>query len=175
MENFEDKVKSMKASEIVQAMIDSLKEPVYKIDMDTFGMTFEGVCYGCAATNTIAKISGEFVEFNCDKNSYVQWSDKLKVGSDFLWNFEMAIDYLRSGDLLYYAKYAEKAGFGTLPLAIWESQSGPDYSRLPVLTSVSYLKNLHHYEALVEALKLAEAEEAKEAEETEQEGVSNET
>ena len=169
MENFEDKVKSMKASEIVQAMIDSLKEPVYKIDMDTFGMTFEGVCYGCAATNTIAKISGEFVEFNCDNKSYVQWSDKLKIDPDFLWNFEMAIDSLRSGNLLHYAKYAEKAGFATLPLAIWESQSGPDYSRLPVLTSVSYLENLPHYEALVETIKLAEV-----AEEAEEEGVSNE-
>src|SRR5690606_32735940 len=94
-QEFEKKVKSMTAHDIIMAMVEGLRNPRTKIDMRTFGKMEEGICYGCAATNAVLHIMeakdeevvGHILE--CENETY----------DDFLFRFERAIDYLRGGDV----------------------------------------------------------------------------
>jgi len=64
---FRQQVLSMTAGEIIMSMVKGLEKPVTKIDMDTYGQTRDGVCYGCAATNTVCKIAKvKFTQNNID-------------------------------------------------------------------------------------------------------------
>ena len=56
-----DKIRLLSAKEIILVMIEGLRNPVVKVDMETYGQIkhFESgknVCYGCAATNALCKI-----------------------------------------------------------------------------------------------------------------------
>jgi hypothetical protein len=119
--DFESKVKSMTGKEIVLAMVEALTHPpVVNINMSTFGsydVTGKNylfglikrrkyVCFGCAATNTICKISGKVFE---GKEILVLRSRAEFVNCRplFLAAFECAINELRKGDLLRYNYYAE--------------------------------------------------------------------
>src|SRR5690606_19420730 len=92
---FENKVKSMTAHDIIMSMVDGLRYPRTEIDMWTFGAIEEGVCYGCAATNAILHIMG------VDNYEYVNEHIRTSLGNKnrppFVTQFEHAIDRLRCG------------------------------------------------------------------------------
>lgn len=93
-EQLEQKIKLMTAKEIILAMVDSLKNPVTKVLMSTFGFKENGICYGCAATNTICKLGGldpyiELGERDSKRRKYVN-------NSIFLNYFEEAIDFFET-------------------------------------------------------------------------------
>lgn len=67
--NFQDKIQSMKASEIIRAMISGLRKEHVKIDMTTFGAARNGTCFGCAATNAVCEISNEVFTAKTIKSS----------------------------------------------------------------------------------------------------------
>ncbi len=104
--NFEDKVRSMSAKEIILAMIEGLENPAVEIDMHTFGDHQEDICYGCAATNAICKISG--VKFTPENINSTE-DRAIAVNSDFYFldSFESAIEYLRFGNISGYNLHAE--------------------------------------------------------------------
>jgi len=54
-----EKIKSMTAKEHIMNMVEGLRNPMTVINMDTFGEKREdGVCFGCAATNSICRLIG---------------------------------------------------------------------------------------------------------------------
>lgn len=110
---FEDKVKSMSAREIILAMVESLRHPVTKIDMGTFGDVKHGNCYGCAATNVICKIGDVSIDSLYLMKGHFD-VEVLKWRKSFLSNFEEAIDFLRRGDLHCYNELAGFSGFAKI-------------------------------------------------------------
>lgn len=89
---FENKVKSMSAYDIIMAMVEGLRNPRTRIDMSTFGSIRNGICYGCAATNAILHImnaNGEEVK------SHVTYTSTCDDSP--LYEFECAINDLRCG------------------------------------------------------------------------------
>src|SRR5690606_21457874 len=109
---FENKVKSMTAHDIIMAMVDGLRNPRTKIDMDTFGKMEDGICYGCAATNAILSImdanTAEEVVAHVLNTAYMCYR------SDFRYQFENAIDHLRRGSVILYNQYAVQYGFAQI-------------------------------------------------------------
>lgn len=108
---FEEKVKSMTAYDIIMAMVDGLRKPRTKIDMSTFGAIEEGVCYGCAATNAILHImeaSKEGVE------DHIRTSQNRNTCPLDVAQFEVAIDHLREGEVDLYNLYAKDCGIAQI-------------------------------------------------------------
>jgi len=128
--NFEKKIKSMSAKQIILAMVRGLESKHVKVRMNTFGEYdyMNEICYGCAATNTICEITG--VKF---KNNIIEdrGSRSRKVGSSrfFIQAFEEAIDMLRQGGIDLYNKIAASAGFALIENTI----SALDGFGLPIL------------------------------------------
>jgi hypothetical protein len=142
--NFEEKVKSMTAKGIILTMIDALENPVVRIDMNSFGYEYNGICFGCAATNTVCKISG--VTFTPDDiNLYDgQWK-VVNTDHSFLQGFEHAIDSLRQGDIQFYNNNARKIGIAEIE----------DYGiELPCIDNYNY----NNSEVLNAYRKLADAQ-----------------
>jgi hypothetical protein len=123
-----DKIQSMTAKEIILTMVESLRNPVTKIDMSTFGFKDvfgengkKNICYGCAATNTICKIGGFDPSIVLDVDEYRQYRhveiyDPTEI-CDFkciIMQFEWAIDALRMGNIDLYNEYAE-GRFSSIP------------------------------------------------------------
>jgi len=134
--NFKEKVQSMTAKEIILAMVDSLTHPpIINIDMNTYGENRQGVCFGCAATNTICKISG--VVFTPENIGSRRLRSKAinnnifddKIG-EFLYCFERAIDALRGSELDIYNIYADHIKFALIvnPLDIKLRHLDNDYT-----------------------------------------------
>lgn len=140
---FDDKVKSLTAKEIIMTMVESLKNPVTKIDMTTFGSIRREECYGCAATNTICKLGDVSLD---DLFLMGGWPHAEGLGCDglFLANFEAAIDFLRRGFVDDYNDCAIRSGFATIK---------GKYFQLPVLETYYTEKELSCY------IKLAELQE----------------
>lgn len=107
-EELENKIKSMTAKEIILKMLDGLKNPVMKVNMDTFGEKIGEVCFGCAATNMICKLGelNPYEEVGGTRNS-----TQYNMSSSFLSVFEDAINDLRSGYLYEYNGAASYKGF----------------------------------------------------------------
>lgn len=105
--NFEYKVRSMTAKEIIMAMVNGLKNPAVEVRMDVFGgilnkLDGSVICVGCAATNTICNISASKV-FTAQNIAWrVDRSAVLQSSYYFLDSFERAIDCLRKGNLTDY-------------------------------------------------------------------------
>jgi hypothetical protein len=141
MDKFQEKVTSMTAKEIILTMIEAVKNPVIKLNFDTFLRVDNGICYGCAATNTICKISNHI--FTTDV-LFTGRARVIKTSVVFYSNFEDAIDYLRRGDIEIFNEIADEVGFATI-----ES----DGMALPTLTNENYLDNLEPYYKLAEMQK----------------------
>jgi len=125
---FEEKVKSMKASEIIMAMVEALTHPpIININMSTFGRcqittkrVFFGlfskkkkICFGCAATNTICQISG--LTFHDERIENLEGRAQfIKTDKNFLTEFEQAIDSLRDCSVRGYNNHAVFAAFATI-------------------------------------------------------------
>lgn len=137
--DFKEKVQSMTGKEIVMAMVNGLENRHVPVDMSTFGDIRDGVCYGCAATNTICEISGK------KQNLIGSWlvmeeSDRLgEICKDvlFISNFESAIDYLRMGEIGLYNDLARRYEFALLPI--------PDFGSLPYLSIENYIVQIEKY------------------------------
>ena len=133
---FEEKVRAMSAKQIIMAMVNGLKHPKVEIDMTTFGTKHRGICYGCAATNVVCKISGK--TFTSD--NIVFTTDRAKLINSnlhFLDSFEMAIDNLRSGSISGYNYIAERNDFALIKYNI--------NTELPCLHTHDYKDNLKPY------------------------------
>lgn len=131
-EQLEQKIKSMTAKEIILAMIDSLKNPVTKIEMSTFGYKERGICYGCAATNTICKLGDLDPHIELGEYDLFQGRGYVMYNKDgFLDNFENAIDFLRQGDIESYNDIADSFQFAKINRA--------KYYYIPVITDNNYL------------------------------------
>ena len=149
---FEEKVRSMTAKEIVQAMIDGLKKPWVKVNMCSFGdfqiekkwfgLISREVCYGCAATNTICEIAGiTFTPENIWSTGHR--ADAVNATYDFMNGFECAIDYFRMGDIINTNKMFKYLDLPTFPI--------PSKS-LPCLNTENYLIELVHYQKYCDGL-----------------------
>lgn len=119
--NFEEKVKAMSGAEIVRAMTAGLRKRWVEIDMDSFGYVSEGICFGCAATNTVCQIVGKkmapehAVSYVCGNYIGIKGAAKFaKADINFIERFEPAIDVLRNGSVSFYNNIAEKIGVAQL-------------------------------------------------------------
>lgn len=111
---FEEIVQNMSAREIIMTMVNSLKNPITEINMQTYGkVDSEGICYGCAATNFICSVAEitttDMVEAKID-HRIRPFNTILDTSGGFLFMFESAINYLRVGDLLRYNTIAVDIG-----------------------------------------------------------------
>lgn len=134
------KIKGMKGSDIIMAMVEGLKKPATAVDMNTYGSvkrndSLRRQCFGCAATNTICEIAGidkltvteiepvlgRFHGTIGDPkkfDNYFSMADYLAYKSrtngnfiNFIGGFERAIDSLRLGSLFDYNLQAAEFGF----------------------------------------------------------------
>jgi len=100
-----------KPSDAVQAMIDGLLEQDarkgFKVDMDTFGSSMDGICYGCAATCAVQKIAGK--DLPADVIGMAREEAEF-LGFDLkdVIDFEFAIDDLRAGDTKGLSEYYDR-------------------------------------------------------------------
>lgn len=116
-----DIVQAMSITEIIDAMISGLKDPLVNVNMGTYGEVVikedHIVCYGCAATNAICKIANisldDFIRLNpfCTME-HVYENEKEQ---DFIVNFESAINELRCGNLEGYNTYARWCDVAKIP------------------------------------------------------------
>ena len=143
------KVRSLTAKEIIMTMVESLRNPVTDIRMTTYGHTeMEGpkmVCFGCAATNTIARLLGanridmllllnplsDINEsmWHCSEG-FRDRAEEDKT-STFVSEFEIAINFLRLGSIASYNIYAKNLGLSVIQLpedGIVLYELGDDYT-----------------------------------------------
>lgn len=155
--SFKETVQAMTAKEIIMAMVDALKEPYYKIDMSDFGcsrtINMKKTCFGCAATNTISRISGIiFTPETIDWTGRANLIADANIGSGefpneetrFLDRFESAIDYLRKGNIESYNEIAEDKDFATINDDLYIGV------HLPILTDKYTHQDLEEYIKLAE-------------------------
>ena len=147
--NFEQKVKSMSAHDIIMAMVEGLKNPSIGIEMQSYGICKDNICYGCAATVTVMNIAD--VTFN--ESTIKQDKHCKAVGSSFgfLASFEDAIDMLRRGNVKLYNIIAKHNGFATIKQ--WHIPILQKKIILPILNTEDYMYNLRFYEALAKRQK----------------------
>ena len=134
---FEDHVRGMKFSDIVMAMVNALEAPKFGVFMHYWVTNLNGVIYGCAATHTIAHISGCMPASGEKMTSFSKpprWAS-LGASQDFINYFELALDELRCGSLSSYNSWADEIKIKLAP--------GP-YS-LPVLRQDSWKSSLPAY------------------------------
>ena len=134
-------------SSALQAMCDGLEARHVEIDFSTFGERDEnGVCYGCAATNTILHAHPEMSAQMIPHDSigfhyefYFRVAD-LRV-------FEEAIDLARGGNLFPLANFycftndQKREYFKSIHMPMWGMDTG------------NYLKEIPKVRAFVERLK----------------------
>lgn len=144
-----------KVSDIVDTMIRGLKKEWVKVKMNTFGQKKDGICFGCAATNTLCELMQESFSLETIENRATQFNYDISI--EDLSIFEVAIDALRGGFLDEFC-----AGILTISdvigISLTEKNVKTIYSYpregnwlkkeryLPCLNSYNYLKNLHYYE-----------------------------
>lgn len=105
----EQKIKSMSAHDIIMAMVEGLRSPKTRIDMQTYGEVRDGICFGCAATNAVLNI------MNANKKEVEAHSKFRSTHDDYkLYGFEYAIDKLRCGSLEPYNASAYAFGFAKI-------------------------------------------------------------
>ncbi len=142
---FEKKVRRMKVSEIVQSMIAGLKKRHVKIQMNSFGYVQDGVCYGCAATNSICEIMDH--RMTPDEMGLL-YGKGVHSEYPFLWGFELAINGLRKGNIQLYNSNAEEVGIKKIPEIFIDEY-------LPYLNSNYTSSDLSIYQKFADKLKSA--------------------
>lgn len=145
-----------KVSDIVDTMIRGLKNEWVKIDMDTFGSERNGVCFGCAATNTLCELMQQpFSTNDIEEDRRHEIFNYGITYRDFT-IFERAINYLRLGYLsefmrnLDYISYTTGVYISSSSQDIVKSYLKPKWWRktrkLPVLYNSNYITDLLYYE-----------------------------
>ena len=136
-------LKSMTAKDLILLMVDSLQNPITdKVNMETYGTLQDGICFGCAATNTlynICDITNEYVI----NNSYHQKLSLIYNNNKIILKLEFAINALRLGNILLYNNAIGKK----YPNLIIKKNRV-----LPILETYNYLDNLQHYINFANAL-----------------------
>lgn len=132
---FKETVQSMPAKEILMAMVEGLKEPSCRISMGTYGDNIDGICYGCAATNTTARIAG--IDLTPDNINQHKRGKELE-DVEFVNRFEDAIDSLRSGFIGIYNAVARTNGFAQI-------KDDKRFYDMPVLNDNDYYLHLDKY------------------------------
>jgi hypothetical protein len=140
MTKFEQKARALKPSEIIFAMIDGLENPVTEINMSTFGAVNNGICFGCAATNTICKIGDYNLKDLVSIDKVFNYKDMNNRQDSFLAYFEEAINALREGDIGRSNSY-----FTCIELS--KIKAKQDIT-LPELSTCDYMDNLEPYRQL---------------------------
>ena len=141
---FEDKIRAMKGSEIIMAMVEGLQKPKTVIDMTTYGKAVESdskefICFGCAATNTILSLCNIRKPENYLLDT-TEFNNGFKDYTKFLKQFEIGVNYIRTGHIDIYNNIAE---YLSIAKTRW-------YDELPSLKTYNYKENLHHYIKLAE-------------------------
>lgn len=137
--NLEEKIKSLTPFEVIDSMIQGLKNPKCVVHMGSFGCAIDRTCFGCAATNAIMYLSGiTFTPENIETTD--SRAAALGIGSKILYYFENAIDNLREGCLDIANGCLREIGVAPIKYDINKTY--------PRLTTDTYLENLHYYEAL---------------------------
>lgn len=108
---FENKVKSMTAHDIIMAMVEGLRNPRTVIDMKSFGHMEGVICYGGAATNAILHIMEASKE---EVEDYVRDRGSLVYRPFFVYLLEVVIDRLRRGDVYQLNRYATNFGIAQI-------------------------------------------------------------
>lgn len=106
---FERKIRSMSAHDIIMSMVEGLRNPKTKIDMGTYRAIRNGVCFGCAATNAVLHIMNANEEEVRSHVAYRQKCDNFQLRY-----FEYAINRLRLGWLDWYNEYAAHLGLAQI-------------------------------------------------------------
>jgi hypothetical protein len=139
-----EKIKSMTAKEHIMNMVEGLRNPMTQIDMGSFGRKEEtGICFGCAATNSICRLIGNVDAF------FPLWKPGLYASREYIEpiidEYETAINMLREGDIYYYNLVASRGGFATIE----------DIESI----KLSFLTNDYTEEELLQYVALADAQE----------------
>lgn len=139
-------------SDIVDAMVKGLQREWVEVNMMTFGHSRGGVCFGCAATNTLCQIMGEpFTLEDIDDEGRARKFNYNIAFIDFS-NFETSIDQLRRGntsDFLGLLRRCEHLFSFRLPS---HKDIDPPFE-LPALSSGSWKEGLRWYEKYRDWLK----------------------
>lgn len=137
-----EKIKSMTAKEHIMNMVEGLRNPMTVINMDTFGeKDKDGVCFGCAATNSICRLAGSTDVFFSDWVAGL-WLFRKSIAPIIL-AYEDCIDALRKGDVNRYNEIATDINIATIE----EVES----IYLPELTNGYTEEELLQYVALADA------------------------
>lgn len=116
-ERFLQQLRELGPSGIIMAMVNGLKSRHVKVDMNTYGQTDKsGVCFGCAATNTICELTG--IVFSEENIGDFDRSEYLNISLDLLSDFEEMIDDLRRGNTITFNYFAERYNIPTISTEI---------------------------------------------------------
>lgn len=91
------------AREILAALVEGLRNPEYKVDMLTYGQQENDICIACAATNAVTKLTN--VIYSIDNIARYRHLEFNTLARGQIFNFEMALNNLRAGDLAKYNRY----------------------------------------------------------------------
>jgi hypothetical protein len=119
MKTFRDLAQG-KLSVVLRAMVDGIDQypdEGFRLTMETFGMvSVSGICYGCAATAAMAKLSGlkeirfsKRIAFGNTAQTLGKYSlaQYFAADPDDLSEFENAVDCLRTGDVNTICEYLD--------------------------------------------------------------------
>lgn len=113
----ESTLRQLTPKQVIIAMVNGLKHPRTKIDMETFGRKEGGVCYGCAATSAICELfdiknPGDYIQEQ-EYASAFGFSNtilnKVEYKEDIIY-FERAINYLRMAEVSKANMYLSSLG-----------------------------------------------------------------
>lgn len=139
--------KPTKPSQIVRAMINGLRAGHVEVDMATFGLMKDGICYGCAATAALCEMGF----FPPDLSHSIFATLNLTKKEDFLfWRMiEGAVDSLRMGN--------QEDWWDSLPEKVDRPKGFQRFHLedidLPYLTTAHWAVNLGPYEEFATALE----------------------
>lgn len=148
---FKETLEALSAKELILLMVDSVENPVTKLDMSTYGEVTNGICYGCAATNTILKLSrGKLAPEIICRRSLADSASSLGVSYQTLVIFEGAINFLRCGYIGDYEAWRLKL----IPMPPEEGLRLPEIKQygipLPVIENYYTKEDLDAYRKLAE-------------------------
>jgi hypothetical protein len=138
MKKFLEIVQALTAVQVLELLIEAIKNPYVRLEMGTFGFYYgesyksmKG-CVGCAATNVLChlikspfpeNIIGERFERSKYINEMLR-DDSEIYDSDTLAKFENAIDFLRSASIEGYNFNARKINMVEMPMSMYDCLPG---------------------------------------------------
>jgi hypothetical protein len=119
-----DKIKALTPKQFVMAMVDGLRARYAIVDMGSYGYIEDGLCYGCAATNAIAKVNGSLypidevkINVNHFRTSFDWYHATISNdpgNESFIVTIEQAYNCLRVADIFMCNFYLDRVGLFNL-------------------------------------------------------------